>query len=96
MICPLCQRDVPLSLVERHHLSTRRKDKDDVEDLCGPCHRQIHVLFRDSDLRNPTLGLDTIDGLLENEQFQKFLAYIRRQPVSASIKVRESARRKRR
>jgi len=31
MICPLCERDCPDSIMQRHHLRTRRKDKAEVE-----------------------------------------------------------------
>lgn len=94
--CPLCNRLVPPTLLEAHHLKTRRKDRKDTEDLCGPCHRQVHVLFRDADLRDPTKNLDTVDGILANPDFQRFLLFVRKQDPNTSITVRESARKRRR
>ena len=93
MNCPLCDRDVPG--LERHHLSTRRKDKEGIEDICPACHDQIHALYTNTELRDERLGLDTIEGLLENERFQKALKFIRKQPVDARVTTRLSKHAKR-
>ena len=94
MICPLCERDV-LSL-EAHHLQTKRKDKTDTEGLCQPCHRQVHALFTNTELRDARRELDSIEGLLAGERMVKAVAYIKKQPAGAKITTRQSNHAKRR
>lgn len=88
MQCPLCERTgAPM---EAHHLQTRRKDKADTEDVCQACHRQIHALFSNTELRDPRLGLDTVEGLLSNERMRKAVAYIKKQAPGAKVTTRQS------
>ncbi len=94
MICPLCQRDgAPM---EAHHLQTRRKDKKATEDICKECHKTVHGLFTQRELRDSRTGLDTVEGLLANEQFQKALVFIRKLTPGASMQMREAKTRRRR
>jgi len=95
MLCPLCKRDIPNDLMERHHLRTRRTDKDTVERICQDCHRMLHGLFGNNDIRNASLGLDTVAGVLSNEDFNKALKHIRKIPPG-TLKIRESNQRGRR
>ena len=90
VICPLCQRDVPD--LQAHHLKTRRKDKKETEGVCGPCHSQIHALFSNTELRNEQLGLDTIEGLCENERMAKAIKWVAKQPVESKVKTKLSAK----
>lgn len=94
MICPLCERDVPA--LEDHHLKTRRKDKEDTEGVCQPCHSQIHALFSNTELRNEALGLDTIEGLKENERMAKAIKFISKQPPGQRVTTRQSNHARRR
>jgi len=94
MICPLCTRDLPW--LEKHHLRTRRKDRTDVEKICRSCHSQIHALFSNTELRDPRLGLDTIEGLLENDRMAKAIAFVRKQPAGAAVTTNLSNRARRR
>lgn len=90
MVCPLCERDVPS--LEDHHLKTRRKDKSDTKGLCQACHRQIHALFTNTELRDERLGLDTVEGLLADERMMRAVRYIRKQPPEAKVTTRQSKR----
>lgn len=94
--CPLCERDVPKGHLERHHLRTRRTDKAAVEWICRDCHKTIHGLFSNTDLRDSRNGLDTLEGLLGNAQVQAALVFIRKVPAGSYMKMRESRGRKRR
>jgi len=80
--------------MEEHHLVTRKVDKKNTVLLCRECHRQIHVLWADSDLRNRALGLDTIEGLREQPELQKALRFIRKVPPGSTTTVRESKRKR--
>ena len=89
MPCPLCNR-LTEGLMEKHHLRTRRTDKDDTEHLCHACHAVLHGLFSNRELRDPRLRLDSVEGLLANEQFMKALPYIQKLPVGATLRMRQS------
>ncbi len=94
MICPLCERDVPR--LEDHHLKTRRKDKENTEGVCQPCHSQIRALFSNTELRNEALGLDTLEGLKENERMAKAIKFIQKQPPEQRVTTRQSNHARRR
>jgi len=81
--------------MQRHHLRTRRKDKTATKKVCVDCHKTIHGLFAQSELRDPGLGLDTVEGLLENERLQKAVAYIAKQPAGSFMRMKESRHRRR-
>ena len=94
MICPLCARDV--KTLDRHHLKTRRKDQAAVEEICQPCHSQIHALFTNTELRDPRLELDTVEGLMANARMAKAIKFIAKQPAAARVSTRASNNVKRR
>lgn len=95
MQCPLCLREGVK--FESHHLQTRRKDKADTKDICVECHKTIHGLFSNTQLRDDNSGLGTVEGLIENEEFAKALKFIKKVPPGAhmSMKSSKSKRRKR-
>ena len=94
-MCPLCQRAG--AAVERHHLQTRRKDRADTEEVCRECHKTIHGLFSQRELRDDRLGLNTVDGLLANDRFKRALEHIKKIPPGAQMRMREArTKRKRR
>lgn len=97
MQCPLCQRpEIPEEQMQRHHLMTRRKDKDAIEKICRDCHSQLHMLFTNTQLRDSRLGLDTLEGILENPKFQKALDFIKKQKPGTYVRMKESRSRKHR
>lgn len=83
--------------MEGHHLRTRRVAKDLVELICRECHKTIHGLFSQADLRDPRLELDSIEGLLENDRFKTALVFIKKVRPGDHMKMRQAnTRRKRR
>jgi hypothetical protein len=81
MTCPLCEREVPCAIMERHHLRT-----------CRECHKTIHGLFTREALRDPRNALDTVAGLLANPQFARALRFIRTVPPGGFMKMKERNR----
>ena len=94
MLCPLCERDVPA--LEAHHLRTRRKDKVCTEDVCQPCHRQVHALFTNADLRDERKNLDSVEGLLADERMARAVAFVKKQPPESRVSTRQSGHARRR
>jgi hypothetical protein len=82
--------------MQRHHLQTRRKDRADIELVCADCHRSIHALFTNAELRNEALDLHTVEGLLAHEQFVRHVAFIGRADPSGRVQTKTSRTRRRR
>ena len=89
--CPLCQRDIPCDLMERHHIKTKEVDRTATIPICNSCHNTIHALFSNKQIAD---GLDSLQSLRENEQFAKALKFIRKQSPYTKINVKRSKTRK--
>lgn len=48
--CPLCDRAIPKSQQDKHHLVPKVKGGKETEVIHRACHRQIHALFSESEL----------------------------------------------
>lgn len=85
--CELCNRKDVLTTV--HHLIPREKGGNygAKANLCIPCHKQIHALFPNEQLAGE---LYTIERLQNEEQMEKYLKWIKKQPVTALPKVKKS------
>ena len=94
--CPLCERSGKDLRLEEHHLVTRRTDRQNTQDICRECHKQIHAFFTNRDLRNPKLELDTVEGLLKNDRFAKALTFIKKLPPGAFMSTDQANSRKKR
>lgn len=89
--CGLCERETP-TLTE-HHLIPRSQGRRrgwKVADLpkvllCSPCHKFLHKTFTNAELAGE---FNNVDALLEHEDVQRFLKWVRKQPVTKSVRVR--------
>ncbi|TYL37866.1 hypothetical protein CV102_14130 [Natronococcus pandeyae] len=78
--CALCQRIVPdekiddPQVVQEHHLRPERRAESPTVMLCRPCHRQIHAVFANEELRET---YDTIDALQSADRLQGYIDWIR-------------------
>ena len=93
MHCPLCFREGVR--FESHHLQTRKKDKSATEKICVECHKTIHGLFTHQQLRDSRLGLDIVEGLLENETFVKALTFIKKLAPGSYMPMKQAKTRRR-
>ena len=94
--CPLCLREGDALPLEDHHLKTRRKSKETTERICRECHQSVHGLWTNQDLRNEALELDSVEGILARDEFQRALKFIRKVPPGTAIHMRDSNHKKRR
>lgn len=76
-ICPLCDRPIPTSQVDAHHLVPKSKGGKVTESLHRICHRHIHANFTEAELAS---RYSTIDALLEVPTIQKFVAWVKTKP----------------
>jgi len=90
VMCPLCLRTLPKGYLQSHHLMTRRKDRKTTDRICQDCHKHLHGLFSNTDLRDSRKGLDTLEGILGHPEFQKTLAFIKKIPPGSYMRMRQS------
>lgn len=96
MFCPMCQQDdIPQHRMSDHHLKTRAKDKHDTACLCAACHKTIHGLFSNKELRDEKLALDTVEGLRSNPQVREALKFICKLRPGQRIKMKRPRERRR-
>ena len=94
--CALCGRAV--SRLTRHHLVPRtlhkrvrtrrnftRAERHAVILLCGPCHKQIHVMFTKSELAR---DYASIEAIAAHPEIARFVRWVVRQPPTTDIPVR--------
>jgi len=86
--CELCDRSIK---TEKHHLIPGDK-RSDIAYVCELCHKQIHMLFTNGELRKKHY---TIKRLLVMPKIQLWLAFIKTKPAAFSISFKESVERKR-
>jgi hypothetical protein len=95
--CALCRRRVPderlgdPQVVQEHHLRPERRAESPTVMLCRPCHKQVHALFTNEELRE---DYDTAEALRGATRLQDYLSWIRGTDkldirVSTSEHVRE-------
>lgn len=83
--CAICERSVETT---RHHLTPQNRKESPVARICDPCHRQIHAVFTNHELRQ---RFNTVTDLKESEEMQKFASWIRKTNKKA-VQVDESKR----
>lgn len=77
----------------RHHLRTRHPKKGDpqlIELICRECHSYIHRLFTNQELQDVRSPLNTIEGLMANEQYAKAVKWISKQDPTKHPKIHTS------
>jgi hypothetical protein len=79
-VCALCRRRIPTErladpqAVQEHHLRPERRAESATVMLCRPCHKQVHALFTNEELRE---GFDTAEKLREADRLADYLEWIR-------------------
>lgn len=78
--CALCQRRIPderitdPQVIQRHHLRPEQRDQSPTVQLCRPCHKQIHALFTNAELRE---SYDSVELLKHSDRLAGYLSWIR-------------------
>jgi len=89
LICPICDRVIPDSQKDAHHLVPKSKGGKATEYLHRICHKQIHALFTETELATQ---LNHAAILREHAEMQKFIQWVKTKPNSFYERVRKSAR----
>ena len=72
--CAVCGRSGPGLPTGRHHLVPENRAESPVAQVCTPCHRQIHALFTNDELRE---SFHTVEALRGADRMQDYLSWIR-------------------
>ncbi len=90
-LCPLCEREIPPSQRDEHHLVPKLKGGRETQTMHRICHRQIHALFTEAELAQ---RFNTADALLEHPEVQKFVAWVKKKPADFYESVKMSNRKR--
>jgi len=89
LVCPLCERKIPLSQRDAHHLVPKSKGGKHTENLHRICHRQIHALFTETELAR---HFNSVDALLAHPDIAMFVAWVKTKPEDFMERTRKSQR----
>ena len=89
LICPICDRAIPDSQKDAHHLIPKSKGGRATEYLHRICHKQIHALFTETELATK---LNHAAILREHHEMKKFTQWVKTKPNSFYERVRKSTR----
>jgi 5-methylcytosine-specific restriction endonuclease McrA len=89
LICPLCQRPIPETQKDAHHLVPKSRGGTQTEFLHRICHRQIHALLTETELAR---RYHTVEALLSLPEIVEFVDWVRRKPPDFSEPARKSRR----
>lgn len=77
VVCPLCERPIPPSQRDAHHLVPKSRGGVQTEWLHRICHRQIHALFNETELAR---HYNSVERLLSHPDVSRFVAWVQRKP----------------
>ncbi len=89
LICPLCDRVIPNSQRDAHHLIPKSKGGRQTQYLHRICHRQIHALFTETEL---VKQFNSVEALLAHPDIQRFVAWVKTKPTDLMERTRKSQR----
>ena len=87
LICPLCERKIPRSQRDAHHLVPKSKGGRRTEYLHRICHRQIHALFTETELARQ---FNSVEALLGQPDIALFVGWVKTKPDDFMERTRKS------
>lgn len=88
-ICPLCDRAIPKSQRDEHHLVPKSHGGRHTAVLHRICHRQIHATFTETELARQ---FNTIEQLKLQADMVGFIEWVRLKPDDFFERTRKSRR----
>jgi hypothetical protein len=89
LICPLCDRVIPNSQRDAHHLVPKSKGGRRTEYLHRVCHRQIHALLTETELAR---HYATVEALSAHPELKAFVAWVKRKPADFFVRTHKSTK----
>ena len=88
-LCPICNRNIPVSQKDAHHLIPKSKGGKSTRYLHRICHKQIHALFNENELANI---FNTTESLKNHPDMQNFINWVKSKPDAFYEKTAKSLR----
>jgi hypothetical protein len=88
-VCPMCERSIPPSQQDAHHLVPKSHGGLQTAVLHRICHRQIHALFTETELARQYA---TVEALQQHEAMARFIRWVQTKPDAFFEKSRKSQR----
>lgn len=89
LICPLCDRAIPKSQRDEHHLIPKSHGGRQTVVLHRICHRQIHAVFTETELARQ---YNTVEQLKPQADLSGFIEWVRLKPDNFFERTRKSRR----
>jgi hypothetical protein len=89
LLCPLCERPIPPSQQDAHHLVPKSHGGVQTVVLHRICHRQIHALFTETELART---YPTVQALQQAQEMVRFVRWVQTKPDAFFEKSRKSQR----
>lgn len=93
LVCPLCDRPIPASQRDEHHLVPKSRGGVQTVSLHRICHRQIHALLSEAELER---DFRDVESLRQYPEMARFVDWVRRKPPDFFERTRKSDRLRRR
>ena len=87
IFCPLCERSIPLSQRDAHHLVPKSKGGRETAWLHRICHRQLHALFSETEL---AVRYNHVETLLAHPEVKRFVEWVKIKPDDFFERTRKS------
>jgi len=86
-VCELCDRPIPSSLRDAHHLTPKSRGGVITVFMHRACHKQVHALFTEIELAK---YYSTVQALREHPEITKFINWVRDKPSDFNPPTRRS------
>ncbi|WP_218048910.1 HNH endonuclease, partial [Curvivirga aplysinae] len=91
--CPICGRMMILGpSTDRHHWIPKSQNGEDWNYLHRVCHKKIHSLYTEKFLAKE---MNSPEKLLQDEDIQKFVKWVRKQPIESIGRIKKNKNGKR-
>lgn len=92
-VCGLCGRElIPGPSINKHHLVPKTYGGSVAVWMHSICHSKIHSLFSERELRD---HYNTFEALLDHEDIQSFVRWVRKKDPTFQVRNRPHNRRRR-
>ena len=97
-VCPICEREYG-DIMQDHHLKPRTfrnrskeiTEQDNLVTIHKICHSAIHAFFKEKELYK---YYHTVERLLENEEMQNFVNWVKKKDPNFYVKMTWSKKRR--
>lgn len=86
-VCPLCERAIPPSQRDAHHLVPKSRGGRETAWLHRICHRQLHALFSETELAR---RYHRVEDLLAHPEVDRFVRWVKTKPDDFFERTRKS------